>query len=59
MTFIIFLVLGCGSHVQLSNVHIVKLREREGHRVDPGSHSKVIYRLQIVDYPILSLILYI
>ena len=23
----------------------VKLREREGHRVDSGSHSKVIYRL--------------
>ena len=25
--------------------NIVKLRERERHRVDSGSHSKVIYRL--------------
>ena len=24
---------------------VVKLREREGHRVDSGSHSKVIYLL--------------
>ena len=24
---------------------VVKLREREGHRLDSGSHSKVIYRL--------------
>ena len=36
--------------------NVVKLRERERHRVDPGSHSKVIYRWWMVD--ILSLVLY-
>ena len=35
---------------------IVKLREREEHRVDSESHSKVIYRWWMVD--ILSLMLY-
>ena len=34
-----------GTMVDLFVEKIVKLREREGHRVDSGSHSKVIYRL--------------
>ena len=41
------------SCVKMFDNIIVKLREREGHRVDSGSHSKVIYGWWMVDggYP--------